>query len=86
MLPHVTNEGSTVNSVEPIAAEDRQRIRVKSLLHLMEQKMCISRGSTADVCSKNELALGGERSPELDAFSILFGPGYQFIQLQVADG
>ena len=36
--------------------------------------------------SEDEFALGGNRSPDPDAFGILFYFGYQFIQLQMADG
>lgn len=35
---------------------------------------------------EDELALGGDRSLDPDAFNILFHFGYQFILLEVADG
>ena len=35
--------------------------------------------------SEDELALGGDRSPDPDTFSILFHFGYQFIKLQMAN-
>jgi len=36
--------------------------------------------------SKDELALGSNRGPDPDAFGILFHFGYQFIELQMANG
>ncbi len=36
--------------------------------------------------SEDELALGGNRGPDPDAFSILFHFGHQFIKLQMANG
>ncbi len=47
--------------------------------------MCLSRRTTADMESEDEFALGGNGSPDPDAFGILFHFGYQFIKLQMAN-
>ena len=36
--------------------------------------------------SKDKFAMGGNSSPDPDAFGILFHFGYQFVQLQMANG
>ena len=62
-----------------------QKMSGEPLPGLMEQLVCISRRTSADMKSEDEFALGGDRSPDPDAFGILFHLGHQFVQLQVAD-
>jgi len=41
---------------------------------------------TTDMESEDKLALGSDCGPDPDAFGILFHFGYQFIELQMANG
>ena len=54
--------------------------------YLVKEVVGIGRRATTDMKSEDELALGSDCGPDPDAFGILFDFGYQFIQLQVADG
>jgi hypothetical protein len=45
----------------------------------------ISRRTTTNMECQDEFALGSNRRPDPGAFGILFHPGHQFIQLQVAN-
>ena len=62
--------------VQAIAGENGQTLRRKSLPDLVEQMVCISRRTTADMESEDEFALGGNGCSDPDAFSILFHFGH----------
>ena len=86
-VPEAEMSGDAIEVlVEPVAGENGQTVGSKTLPDLMEELVRIGRRTTADMKSEDEFALGGDCSPDPDAFGILFYFGYQFIKLQMADG